>query len=178
MTPPNRIVGLVSALGVAAALAVPTAASARTGDKTFQQTYPVASIVCTRFATGKERPRQVQFAPTVAAACSLLETEFTGAQTTVLNARNTLQPQIASAEAQVNAACPTPAQRAQLIACRTTHKAEDAQIRSLVAQWHAAAHQFQSSLQTARTKFWDTIHTVPGYGTMANGQLQPQTPKH
>ncbi|HEY2201523.1 MAG TPA: hypothetical protein VGH56_06520, partial [Solirubrobacteraceae bacterium] len=108
----------------------------------------------------------------------LLETEFNGAVTTVVNARNTLQPQITAAEAQVDAACPAPNQRAALLACRSTHKAEDAQIRSLVAQWHAAAHQFQGSLQTARTKFWDTIHTVPGYVTMANGQLQPQTPKH
>ncbi|HEX5223537.1 MAG TPA: hypothetical protein VFW29_00275 [Solirubrobacteraceae bacterium] len=172
MTPPNRIVGLVSALGVAAALAVPTAAGARTGDQTFQKTYPVASIVCAKFAAGKERPRQVPFAPQVAAACTALETEFNSAQMTVVAARTALQPQIAAAQAQVAAACPKP--RAALIACRSARKVQDAQIRALVAQWHAAAHQFRGSLQTARTAFWTTIHSVPGYMTMANGQLHPQ----
>jgi hypothetical protein len=114
----------------------------------------------------------VPFAPQVAAACSALEMEFNAAQTTVIAARTTLTPQIAAAEAAIAAACPKP--RAALIACRSAHKVEDAQIRSLVTQWHAAAHQFQASLQVARTKFWTVIHTIPGYATMANGQLQPQ----
>src|SRR5690242_8991980 len=92
MTPPNRIIGAVAAT-VALAMALPSAAGAsKPGDRTFQQTFPVASALCAKVAAGTEGPRLKAKLAQVTADCAALEAAFAPAHTTVLAVRTALLP--------------------------------------------------------------------------------------
>src|ERR1700716_2224861 len=104
MTPTIRFAGVAAVLAATVTLALPAVAGAKAGDRTFQQTYPVASQLCAKVAAGKEGKRLKRFATQVLADCSALQSGFTAAQSTVLAARAALTAQIAADHAAIAAA--------------------------------------------------------------------------
>ncbi len=164
MTTPTRLAGALAVLGSAAALAVPATAGANTkpGEQTFQKTYPGASIVCERFAAGKERKALQPDAAAVATDCAALQAAFTGAQTTVVTARTTIEPPLNAARAALHAACPNPNPKVLGHTCALAHHANDATIKTLVSERKLAFHTYFASIESARKAFWTAIKALPG----------------
>jgi hypothetical protein len=148
--------GLV--VGALALLVLPAAASARPGQRSFNQTFPVASRLCTNVAAGagpsKLRPSKTQ----VAALCSTLGTSFTTAQTTYFNTVTPIKQQVVALRAQVHEAC---AMRPSS-ACKTARQQARTTLAGLRAQVRAAASTYRTSIQTARHTFWNAIHALRG----------------
>jgi hypothetical protein len=159
MTLPTRLLGVVAVTATAALLAIPSAASARAGDRTFPETYPVASKLCTEVATGK-RKRLQRFAPRVLADCALLQTGFAAAQSEVLAARATLGSAIAVDRAAIVAACPAP-----LVGHPSCERVRDSEHHVIVAlrrQLVNAARRYFAVVEAHRLVFWRAIHAIPG----------------
>jgi hypothetical protein len=159
MTLPTRLLGVVALAATAALLVIPSAASARAGDRTFQATYPVASKLCTEVAAGRRRRLQ-RFAPRVLADCAVLQSGFTVAQSEVLAARATLGGAIAADRAAIVAACPAP-----MIGhppCEHTRYAQSLAIVALRRQQIHAARRYFRVIEAHRRTFWNEIHALPG----------------
>ncbi len=156
---PKRLLGAATIAATIAALALPSLASAniRAGDKTFQQTFPVASHLCTEVAAGK-RKHLIPVAATVLADCAALQANFTTAQTAVLTARTTIKAQIAADRHTIALACPKP-DGAQP-ACVNTRHAQNAAIRVLRFQMLAAVHLYYKSTEADRRAFWAEIQAL------------------
>jgi hypothetical protein len=156
---PKRILGAAAIAATTAFLVVPSVASARAGDHTFQQTYPVASHLCTEVAAGK-RHRLKAVAATVLEDCATLETGFKTAQTTVLAVRASTGAQIAADQALTKAACPLPTTGTP--ACVTARHTEAAAIKVLRQQRVAAAHLYYNTIETNRRTFWSAVRKLRG----------------
>jgi hypothetical protein len=159
MTLPTRLLGVLAVAATAALLAIPSAASARAGDRTFQETYPVASKLCTEVAAGK-RKRLHRFATRVQADCAALQSAFTADQTDVLAARATLGGAVAADRAAIVAACP-----AAMVGhppCENTRTSENRAIGALRRELVDAALRYFRVAETHRLIFWREIHAIPG----------------
>jgi hypothetical protein len=174
MTPPNRLLAVVAVIA-STAVAFPAAASAKPkpGEATFEWTYPVASRICAKVAAGTENKHLKANLAEVQAACTTLQSSFTQAATTVLSARNTLEPQIAADRSSTAAACAT---AKPVLACNHTRHANEIAIHSLAVQLRLAKHTYFVSVDAARTAFWAVIHTIPGEHRAAADQPQPIPP--
>jgi hypothetical protein len=162
MTLPARMVGTVALAATAVSLVNPGVAGASAGDKTFQQTYPLASRVCARVAAGTESKHLKRFAARVLVDCTALQTTFATAQSTVLAARTTLTAQIAADRALIAAACPTPEN--QPPACVQTRAQDDPALDALKRQLHHATRHYYRTIEAARDRFWKAIRGLPGEG--------------
>jgi hypothetical protein len=161
MTLPTRLLGAVAVAATTASLAIPGVASAKAGDKTFQQTYPLASKVCANVAAGKAKRLQ-KFAPQVLADCAALQNGFTAAQAMVLAARAAIEPQLAADRAALTAACPKPPAKRPL--CRHARETDEPAIAVLARQQHHAARRYFRKIEANRRKFWRAIRALPGEG--------------
>jgi hypothetical protein len=159
MTPPTRLVGALAVTATAASLAIPSAAGARAGDRTFPQTYPAASQLCTEVAAS-QRKRLRRFAPRILADCTALETGFTAAQSAVVTARTTLGAALAADQAAITAACPKPMLGHP--ACARVRNTENAAIDALQHQRLDAIRRYWRTVETNRRIFWNAIHALPG----------------
>jgi hypothetical protein len=157
MTLPTRPLGIVALAATAALLAIPSAASARAGDRTYQETYPVASKLCTEVAAGK-RPRLHRFAARIQADCAALQAGFTVAQADVLAARTTLGAAIAADRAAIAAACPPP--MVGHPPCERVRDSEDPAIDVLHRQLVNAARRYFRVVEAHRRVFWRDIHAI------------------
>jgi hypothetical protein len=160
MIPYKRISTAVPLFAVLVALSFPGAAGARAGDKTIQQTFPVATLLCAKVAAGTENRHLKKFATQVTADCAALQMEFTTAQTQVLAARAAILPTLTADRTAVRAACPNP--KVARGACRAAHRADDAVIHALALQLHAASHAYYTAIIAARAAFWNAISALPG----------------
>jgi hypothetical protein len=160
MTVRKSLAGAAAVVGVSVSLASPAAAGARAGEKTFQQTFPVASRVCEKVAAGTENAHLKKFATQVAADCATLQAEFSGAQTTVLAVRASVTAGIAADRSSIVAACPTPNDGA--LSCKLSRAHNTALIKALHHQMTAAARSYWHTVELARHRFWTAIRTLPG----------------
>ena len=155
----KRVLGAV-AIAATTAMLLPSFASATSaGDRTFAQTYPVASRLCTEVALGK-RPHLKSVAAKVTEDCTALQTKFTTAQTAVLATRAAVAAQIAADETLITAACPK-----SMIgkpSCHNARLSEGAAIAALRAQRRAAAHLYYKTVETNRRAFWHAIKLLRG----------------
>jgi hypothetical protein len=158
---PSRIAGVTATAATLATLALPGVAGAAAGDKTFPQTFPLASSLCARVTAGVERKSLKPSAAQVLADCSTLQSTFTSAQSTVLAARGTIAPQVAADHAAIAAACPAPANPPSAT-CVQTRKIEKAALDALQSQRIAAAMTYYHAIDAARHHFWAAIRTLPG----------------
>jgi len=158
---PKRLLGVTATAATVAALALPAAANAgsHAGERTFQQTYPVASSLCTSVAAGK-RPRLKSVTAAVLADCAALQSNFTAAQTAVVTARTTLKAEIAADSHAIALACPTPKDGAP--ACVSVRHAQTAAIDVLRAQKLAAVRVYYKTIEADRHAFWSAIKTLRG----------------
>ena len=155
----KRVLGTAAIAATTAMLVVPSVAGARAGDRTFAQTYPVASHLCTEVAAGK-RPRLKKVAATVLADCAALQANFTAAQTAVLATRASIASQVAADAALIKAACPQ--SQVGKPACENARHSENAAISSLHAQGRAAARLYYKTIEANRHTFWHAIHLLLG----------------
>jgi hypothetical protein len=143
-----------------ATLAVSGVASAKAGDKTFEQTYPRASQLCTNVAQGQGPKRLRPHAAQVAAACAKLRATFDPASAQVKQAQSDFAAGVASARARIQAACaPLVKDRAT---CRQTRRAERGVIASLRRQHKAAVRAYRTTIEAGRRTFWSTIRLLAG----------------
>lgn len=159
MTLPTRLVGIVAVTAAIAPLAVPSAAGARAGDRTFQQTYPVASQLCANVAAGKAKHLK-RFAPQVLADCAVLQNAFNAAHSTVLAARAATAVAITADRAVIAAACPKPLTHRPL--CDRTRDPELRAIAALERQQIRAARRYYRTIEANRRIFWRAIRALPG----------------
>lgn len=170
----NRVVlTRVCALVVAASLAFCGAASAKAGDRSFAQTYPVASALCARAAAGQLPRKLAASATQVKAACSKLENAFGPLQTAVQNANVQLQTGVANAKAAIAAACAPGANRKT---CRQTRHTERLTIAALRRQHRAAVLLYYTSIEANRRTFWATIRSLRGGSSIKPDKpIKPQS---
>jgi hypothetical protein len=154
----TRSVGALAVAATAALLVIPSAASARAGDHTFQETYPVASKLCAEVTTGK-RKRLRHFAPRVLADCAALQSGFTAAQSEVLAARTTLGSALAADRAAIVTACPAP--MVGHTPCEHIRATENVAIAALRRQLVHAARRYFRIVEAHRLAFWRAIHAIP-----------------
>ncbi len=155
----KRVLGAAAIAATTATLAIPSVAGANAGDRTFAQTFPVASRLCTEVAAGK-RPHLKAIAPMIATDCATLLANFTAAQTAVLAARTSLGAQIAADQALKAAACPPALERKA--SCLNAKHTENAAIHALKVQRRNASRLYYKTIESDRGAFWHAIKQLRG----------------
>jgi len=157
----KRQMGVAAIASTMLALALPSAASAgnKAGERTFSQSFPVASKLCENVETGKERKAFVPFAASILADCATLKANFGTAQTTVVTARTTIRAQITADKAAITTACPTPADDTKP-ACVNARHAERRAIKALRGQLLVAVHTYYKTVEADRHVFWTAIKAL------------------
>ncbi len=162
----RQMLGIVGA-AIAVSLTVPGSALARAGDRTFADTYPVASDLCVRAAAHpatlgrKLEPN----AAAVVAACQTLDNPFLGLVANVDAAEATLLNTLSAQKLLVASACPRPVPASEKAACaaaRATAHTTDTTARSTE---QAAVTAFHTAIEANRTTFWSTIGTLRSSAT-------------
>jgi hypothetical protein len=160
MTTPTRFFGSIAAAAIAATLVFAGTAGAKAGERTYQQTYPVASQLCANVAAGKGPKRLRPFAAQVLADCATLNSGFTAAQNAVLAAQASFTSGLAADKAAIAAVCTPPVNNHPL--CRSTRRSENAAIAALRREHTAAVHLYYTTIEANRRAFWAAIHSLPG----------------
>ena len=165
-----RRAGLASALLL---LAVPSAASAAPGGRTFQQTYPVASHLCSEATLPKSlQGEQAQ----VASDCTTLQTSYNAAVTTGQAAEASFAAAVEAARAAAQAACtPAPTTQAGHLACREARAKARQEVRSQRTGLRLALRQFHLSIEQARVTFWTAIHGLRGGSSIPGDNPAPSS---
>jgi hypothetical protein len=174
MTLTRRLFGAAAISASAISLALPGVAGASTpkaGEKTFQQTYPLASKVCANVAAGTESKHLKKFAAQITADCTTLQTAFTASQTTVIAARTTLTAQITADRAAITVACPTP--KDQAAPCLSTRATVGKAVDALRHQRLLAVRHFYKAIEASREAFWKVFRALPGEGHVHADQPIP-----
>jgi hypothetical protein len=162
--------GLV--LGALALLVLPALASARPGQRSFNQTFPVASKLCTNIANGAGPAKLRADATQIKALCATLLSSFTNAESTYFSTVTPLRQEVISLNAKTRLACatrPSPT-------CKSTRKADRAQIHAIRAQVRSAGTTYRTAIQTARHTFWNAIHALKGGASVTADTGTPLVP--
>jgi hypothetical protein len=164
MTLPRRLLGVAAVSASAITLAVPAAGATtpKAGEKTFQQTYPLASKVCANVAAGTESKHLKRFATKILADCTLLQSSFTVTQSTVLAARTAITAQIAVDRAAITTACPTTKDKQPV--CLQAHASNEPAIGALKRQLRTATRRYYKTIEANRARFWNAFRSLPGEG--------------
>jgi hypothetical protein len=160
MSTTTRLSGSIAAATIAATLAVTGTAGAKAGERTFHQTYPVASQLCAKVAVGKGPKRLRPFAAQVATDCATLSSGFSAAQSAVLAAQASFASGLAADRAAIAAVCTPPVKNHPL--CRSTRRSEQAAIAALRREHTAAVRLYYTTIEANRHTFWAAIHSLPG----------------
>jgi hypothetical protein len=170
------MITVLAATAATATLGITGVANAAAGDKTFQQTYPVASTLCANVAANKEHNAHVRrHAARVLIDCATLQASFTAAQAAVLAARAALTPQINADNAAIAAACPPPSKPPTAM-CTITRHADETAIDVLTKQMTAARHRYFVTIEAARVRFWNAVRSLPGLHHLhGDGPIVPQS---
>ncbi len=167
-----RRAGLASALVL---LALPGAASAAPGSRTFAQTYPVASHLCSEATLPHSlQGEQAQ----VASDCTTLQNSYNAAVTAGQAAEASFAAAVQSARSAAQAACtPTPTTPAGHQACRLARNKARHEVAVQRTGLKLALRQFHLSIEQARVTFWTAIHNLRGgAGIPADGPAPSNTP--
>jgi hypothetical protein len=163
-------------LGLAACtcalLVLPAAASARPGQRSFDQTYPVASRLCTKIAAGRGPAKLRPDASQVDGLCGTLKTSFTTAQGTYFATVTPLKEQATALVTATREACAT----RPSATCRTTREENAAALKGLRAKVAAAGKTYRASIESARQTFWSAVHSLRGGAAITPDSGTPPTP--
>jgi hypothetical protein len=147
----------IAVAAILATLGIAGVASAKAGDRTFEQTYPVASGLCAKAVAGTLPKRLEPQAAQVTTACNTLQSAFGPLQTTVKNAEAQYAAGLAAVKASIQSACVTKGP-----ACRTARIQGRAQKRNLRVLRHLAVRTYYVNIEANRRTFWATIHALRG----------------
>lgn len=159
----HRVLMHTSAIAIVATLGFTGLASAKAGDRSFEQTYPYASALCTKANNGTLPPRLRASSAQVKNACATLRGGFLPLRANVQAANIALTTGVANDRAAIKAACVKGADRAT---CRQTRRQERLAIQSLRAQHRAAVRLYYTSVEANRRTFWSTIRSLRGGSTV------------
>jgi hypothetical protein len=141
-----------------ALLILPAAASAHPGQRSFDETYPVASRLCTNIAHGAGPIKLRPDASQVAALCGTLKTSFITTENTYFASVTPLKEQASALVTATREACATrPSPQ-----CKTTRQANRTTLLGLRAQVRTDAAAYRTSIEASRMTFWNAIHTLRG----------------
>jgi hypothetical protein len=160
----SRSVAGAIAVAAIAALCLPGVADARrtvpAGERSFQQTFPVASGLCAEIGAGVRHPVLRRSAVRVLADCALLERRFNVARTAVVAARNSIRAMRAAEHVATVLTCAAPATHSG--ACRLAHRRETRLDFVLVEERIHAAHMYYRTIELDRRDFWHAIRRLRG----------------
>lgn len=159
---------------VLGALALPTAALAKPGTRSFQETYPVASKLCSE----SPLPGKLQSSATqVATDCTALQNSYNTAVTAGQTAETSFASAVAAARAARQAACvPKPTTFAGKVACLKARLKATKAINSQRVGLRLALKQFHLSIEQARVTFWTAIHALKGGAGIPADTPAPNAP--
>jgi hypothetical protein len=149
----------------AASLVLAGGASAKAGERTYQETYPRASTLCANVSAGGGPKRLRSATSAVLADCTTLKNGFTTAQSAVQAAQSSFTSGLAADQAAIAAVCTPPV--ANHAACRSTRRVERAAIRALRREHRAAVRLYYATIEANRRTFWAAIHALPGGTTVS-----------
>jgi hypothetical protein len=153
----RHLLGIVGGALIVALAAAPSAL-ARAGDRTFDQTYPVASTLCVKAHANTLPPKLAPHDAAVITACDTLENGFQPLVATVDEAESTYLGVVSAQHAAVATACQKPVtNHAACISARETAKTTIATARATEV---SAVATFHASVETNRSTFWATIATL------------------
>jgi len=145
---------------VVASLAASSSAMARAGDRTVDQTYPVATTLCARAHTATLPPKLAPQPAAVISACNTLVSAFAPLQSTVDAAEAAFLTAVSQQKALVAAACPaTVTDRA---ACHAARASAKTTIAAAATTRRTAAMAYRAAIEANRTTFWSTIGSLRG----------------
>jgi hypothetical protein len=148
----------IAAVATAIALTVTATASARAGDRSFTETYPVASALCAKAASATLPPKLAPAAMSVSAACDKLENAFPTLVSIVDTAEATLLDTVSTQKGLVATACSKPVTNPTTCATvRASAKSTDLAARSLE---QTAVVGYHTAVEANRMTFWHTISTL------------------
>ncbi|GAC1434786.1 MAG: hypothetical protein NVSMB51_02800 [Solirubrobacteraceae bacterium] len=146
-------------LALVASLALCSGAFAKAGDRSFVQTYPVATKLCAR-AAANALPKRLRPSTTqVVMACKKLEAAFGPLRASVLSAQSTFASGVAATRAQIRQACAKGQPRP---ACRQARRQGNAALGVLRSQHRAAVRAYGVAVEANRRAFWATIRSLRG----------------
>jgi hypothetical protein len=151
------LVGSIAAVGALALLA-PAGASARAGERTLAETYPVATALCAKARIGALPPRLTGDRLQVLAACDTLENAFGPLVSAVDSAEAAYLTTVANQRTLVATACARPVANAP--ACRTARDNRRSTDAAALATRATAVAQFRASVRANRDAFWTTIRAL------------------
>jgi hypothetical protein len=173
----KNIIGAAAIAGCLGALLVPGVASAKPGDHSLQQTYPIASQLCIK-ATSNSLPKGIAGdSSQVTGYCTTLQSSYNAAVNTAQTAEQTFQSGVASARSTTASACqPAPTTTAGRKACRQARRQLRHTLMSLRTSWRLAVRQYHVSIEQGRVTFWTAIHELRGGANITPDQPQPNAP--
>jgi hypothetical protein len=152
-------------LGIAAttavvALTVTATAFARAGDRTFAETYPVASALCVKAKAGTLPPKLAtpSASASVTAACETLANPYPTLVSTVDAAEDTLLNTISAEKTAVAKACPKPVTNPS--ACKTARATAKSTIAAARTTEQTAVTAYHTAIEANRVTFWNTISAL------------------
>jgi hypothetical protein len=159
MIPPVRL-GSAAAVAAAATFGLSGVAGASAGEKSFAQTYPLASRMCAAMARGEGPKRLRHSSASVLADCATLQANFTAARTAVLAEDASIARARASERSAIRFACAGRLDhRPSCVKARHKHGKA---IEQLNRQHIQAVHTYYHAAEAARRAFWTAIHALPG----------------
>jgi hypothetical protein len=155
-----------------ALLILPAAASARPGQRSFAQTFPDASKLCTNIAAGRGPTKLRPDASQVDGLCGTLKTSFTTAQGTYYATVTPLKEEATALVTATREACAT----RPSTTCKTTREENKAALKGLRAKVATAGTTYRTSIESARQTFWTAIHSLRGGAGITPDTGTPPTP--
>ncbi|MGI8558109.1 MAG: hypothetical protein ACR2ND_07340 [Solirubrobacteraceae bacterium] len=169
----TRILSRATLGAMIATLAVSGVASAKAGDRSFQQTYPYASALCARAASNTLRPHLQPQVANVVAACNTLQSGFGPLQSTVRAAQLQFTSGVQTTLATIRAACAPGQLKAT---CRAALHQGRSTLRTLRIQHRTAVRSYYIGIEANRRTFWATIRTLRGGAHIrADARIVPLT---
>jgi hypothetical protein len=154
----RRQLPVIAVAVVAVSLATSASALARAGDRSVDETYPVATALCTKVHAGTLPPRLASQASAVMGACDTLENAFGPLVVTVESAQSQFLGVVSTQKGLVTAACVRPvSDHGACISARTSARAAIVAARGVD---RAAVATFHSSVEANRSAFWTTIQSL------------------
>jgi hypothetical protein len=170
----KRFLGTIAVASITATFGFAGVAGAKAGERTFQQTYPVASKLCTNLAAGGGPKRLRPYATQVGADCTTLKSGFEAAQNAVLAAQTAFTNALAADRAAIAAACTPPVGNRPL--CRRTRRSERLAIGALRGEHRAAVRLYYRTIEANRRAFWAAVNALPGGASLPKDAPIPQQP--
>ena len=153
----RKMLAVLGAVAIAS-LAVSSSALARAGDRSVDQTYPVATALCARAHADTLPPKLALHASAVISACDTLVNAFAPLQSTVDAAEAAFLTTVSQQKALVAAACTRPV--SDHTACRTARDTKTTTITAAATTRLAAATSYRTAIEANRTTFWATIESL------------------